>query len=350
MAETNLNEAAEGAKKEITLRFSKGFVGKEFQSKSKIDCTEIRIPNQDPEDKRPWQTFVIRTENLHESQDGKSVWINLPAEGNTTLSRSVVLGETPEGKKEWGTEKTTVTNRDLKKLVEKELTLKFGKGLVGDEFQGKDKTSYREIRIPNQDPEDKRKWQTFVVKANHVHEDQFGKGMWMKVPAEGTTTLQRSVVVGEKPDGTKEWGTEKTTVTNRELKKLVEAYKERSRESALEKQAAYDTAVNEIMADPKLAEVGKAELLINLTEDYKKVSFTMDQKNEICNHAYQTKDVAGTLTLIQTMSEQMRSGNKEERPRESVMDKLAEKKSEVASQIANAEPREKDRSRENALG
>ncbi len=246
MAETNLNEAAEGAKKEITLRFSKGLVGKEFQSKSKIDCTEIRIPNQDPEDKRPWQTFV--------------------------------------------------------------------------------------------------------VKANHVHEDQFGKGMWLKVPAEGNTTLSRSVVVGEKPDGTREWGTEKTTITNRELKKLVEAYKERSRESALEKQAAYDTAVNEIMADPKLAEVGKAELLINLTEDYEKVSFTMDQKNEICNHAYQTKDVAKTLTLIQTMSEQMRSGNKEERPRESVMDKLAEKKSEVASQTANAEPREKDRSRENALG
>ena len=113
----------------------------------------------------------------------------------------------------------------------KEITLKFGKGCVGEEFQGKDGKAYKEILVPNPDKNDHRPWQTFVVRANHVHENQFGKGMWIKLPAQGHTTLRRSVVVGEKPDGKKEWGTEKATVSNAELKKMVEAYKERPRES-----------------------------------------------------------------------------------------------------------------------
>lgn len=113
----------------------------------------------------------------------------------------------------------------------KEITLKFGKGCVGEEFQGKDGNQYKEILVPNPDKNDHRPWQTFVVKSNHVHEDKFGKGMWIKLPAEGHTTLRRAVVTGEKPDGTKEWGTEKTSVSNADLKKMVEAYKERPRES-----------------------------------------------------------------------------------------------------------------------
>lgn len=113
----------------------------------------------------------------------------------------------------------------------KEITLKFGKGCVGEEFQGKDGKAYKEILVPNPDKNDHRPWQTFVVRANHVHENQFGKGMWIKLPAQGHTTLRRSVVVGEKPDGKKEWGTEKATVSNAELKKMMEAYKERPRES-----------------------------------------------------------------------------------------------------------------------
>ena len=113
----------------------------------------------------------------------------------------------------------------------KEITLKFGKGCVGEEFQGKDGKAYKEILVPNPDKNDHRPWQTFVVRANHVHENKFGKGMWIKLPSEGHTTLRRSVVVGEKPDGKKEWGTEKTKVSNADLKKMVEAYKERPRES-----------------------------------------------------------------------------------------------------------------------
>lgn len=111
-----------------------------------------------------------------------------------------------------------------------EITLKFGKGCVGEEFQGKDGNSYKEILIPNQDKDDHRPWQTFVVKANHVHENQFGKGMWCKLPADGTTTLHRSVKVGQDEQGKPVWDTEKTKVTNKELKKMVEAYKDRDRD------------------------------------------------------------------------------------------------------------------------
>lgn len=127
----------------------------------------------------------------------------------------------------------------------KEITLKFGKGCVGEEFQGKDGKAYKEMLVPNPDKDDHRPWQTFVVKANHVHEDQFGKGMWIKLPAEGHTTLRRSVVIGEKSDGKKEWGTEKMRVSNVDLKKMVEAYKERPRESVKGRLAAKKAEVSE---------------------------------------------------------------------------------------------------------
>lgn len=129
-------------------------------------------------------------------------------------------------------EKAGQENRETSPKKEfKEITMKFGKGCVGKEFQGKDGNKYKEILVPNPDKNDHRPWQTFVVKANHVHEDKFGKGMWIKLPAEGHTTLRRPVVVGEKPDGKKEWGTEKNSIANADLKKMVEAYKERPRES-----------------------------------------------------------------------------------------------------------------------
>lgn len=120
-----------------------------------------------------------------------------------------------------------------------EITLKFGKGCVGEEFQGKDGNAYKEILVPNPDRNDHSPWQTFVVKANHVHENQYGRGMWCKLPADGHTTLRRSVKVGQDAQGKPIWETQKTKVPNRELKKMVEAYKDRSsmKEKLAEKKA-----------------------------------------------------------------------------------------------------------------
>lgn len=120
-----------------------------------------------------------------------------------------------------------------------EITLKFGKGCVGEEFQGKDGNKYKEILVPNQDKNDHRPWQTFVVKSSHVHQNQYGKGMWCKLPANGSTTLHRNVKVGENEQGKPIWDVEKTKVPNKELKKMVESYKERSsmKEKLAEKKA-----------------------------------------------------------------------------------------------------------------
>lgn len=120
-----------------------------------------------------------------------------------------------------------------------EITLKFGKGCVGNEFEAKDGNKYCEIKIPNPDQNDHRPWQTFVVKSNQVHENQFGKGMWCKLPADGQTTIHRQVKTGIDNDGKPKWETQKTKIPNRELKKMVEAYKERTpmKEKIAEKKA-----------------------------------------------------------------------------------------------------------------
>lgn len=111
----------------------------------------------------------------------------------------------------------------------KEITVKMGKGLVGEPFQGKDGKDYRQIKIPNQDQNDKSPWATFVVKANAVHDDQFGKGMWVKLPAEGSTTVRKDQIVGQDEAGKNVYETTKTKVPNTELKGMVEFYKTQDR-------------------------------------------------------------------------------------------------------------------------
>lgn len=122
----------------------------------------------------------------------------------------------------------------------KEITVKMGKGLVGEPFQGKDGKDYRQIKIPNQDEQDKSPWATFVVKANAVHDDQFGKGMWVKLPAEGSTTVRKDQVVGQDEAGKNVYETTKTKVPNTELKGMVEFYKQNDRSQDQEKSVPKD--------------------------------------------------------------------------------------------------------------
>lgn len=122
-----------------------------------------------------------------------------------------------------GKDETTEPKKEFK-----EITLKFGKGCVGDEFQGKDGNSYRQIMIPPNE-EVKQPWQTFVVKANQVHENQYGKGMWCKLPADGSTTVTKSVAKGVDEQGKTIWENEKTKIPNKELKAMVESYKSKDK-------------------------------------------------------------------------------------------------------------------------
>ena len=112
-----------------------------------------------------------------------------------------------------------------------EVTIKFGKGLVGTPFTTKNGKECVGIKIPNADPADKTPWEAIVVPANRVHEDKFGKGMWMKLPADGQTKVSRSIITGQDENGKNVYETTSRTVTNRDLKGMLESYKNRERTS-----------------------------------------------------------------------------------------------------------------------
>lgn len=114
------------------------------------------------------------------------------------------------------------------------VTLKFGKGCVGKQFQGKDGNQYREILVP---PDQDMPWATFVVKADQLHESRYGKGMYIKLPAKGNTTIRWSVDISPKDSQTKEWFPQQERIPNTTLKNMMEKYKERPKESIMEKLA-----------------------------------------------------------------------------------------------------------------
>ena len=105
-----------------------------------------------------------------------------------------------------------------------EITLHFGKGTVKP-FTAKDGREMLKIVIPNADRSDHTPWASFVLPAKAVHENQYGKGLWAKIPADGHTTLTKPYLAGQGEDGKNIWKDEKTTVSNRELKSMVEFYK-----------------------------------------------------------------------------------------------------------------------------
>ena len=108
-----------------------------------------------------------------------------------------------------------------------EVSIKFGKGLA-EPFTSKDGREFTRIRIPNQDPKDKTPWASFVLPSKSVHENQYGKGLWAKIPADGTTVVTKPTLKGQDDKGRNIWDNVKTNVPNRELKSMVEAYKTRT--------------------------------------------------------------------------------------------------------------------------
>ena len=141
-----------------------------------------------------------------------------------------------------------------------EVTIKFGKGLA-EPFTSKDGKEFMRITIPNQDPTDKSPWASFVLPAKAVHENQYGKGLWAKIPADGTTVVTKPNLIGQDEAGKNIWEDVKKQVPNTELKAMVESYKTRApqeksaqpRESAREKLDALvkDTASKVSVDKPK---------------------------------------------------------------------------------------------------
>ena len=149
----------------------------------------------------------------------------------THLSAAADILNVKETSTVYQRKENTMENKTEKKM--EEVSIKFGKGLA-EAFTGKDGKEYMRILIPNEDKGDHTPWASFVLPAKAVHENKYGKGLWAKIPADGTTTVTKAVQVGEK-DGKRLWENQKTAIPNRELKARVEAYKSRDRESAREK-------------------------------------------------------------------------------------------------------------------
>ena len=112
-----------------------------------------------------------------------------------------------------------------------ELSIKFGKGLA-EPFTARDGTEYMRIMIPNRDRMDTTPWASFVLKASQVHENKFGKGLWVKLPAGAHITVTKPVAVGVE-NGKTVWNNEKKSVSVPELKSMVEFYKEKGRDSVM---------------------------------------------------------------------------------------------------------------------
>lgn len=113
-------------------------------------------------------------------------------------------------------------NNKVEQSENKELTIKFSRKLARP-FTGKSGVEMVAISIPNENPEDKRSWEEFVLPAEKVHDDYYGsKSLWAKIPEDGNTTLSRSVKPSEEGGS---WSKEERQVDNKTLKSMVEAYK-----------------------------------------------------------------------------------------------------------------------------
>lgn len=119
-------------------------------------------------------------------------------------------------------EMNTVTEEQVEEKQVELISIKFSRKLARP-FTSKNGKDMVAISIPNEDSNDKRAWEEFVLPVQMVHSDHFGsKTLWAKIPEDGTTTLTRSV----KPsDEGGEWTREERTVDNKTLKSMVEAYK-----------------------------------------------------------------------------------------------------------------------------
>ena len=102
----------------ITIKFARGLLGEEFTAKNGNELVRVKIPNEDPEDHSPWASFVVPVDAVYDSQNGKAICVDLPADEETTVTKSHLKGKDPDGKNLWEDERYKVSNSQLKEMVE----------------------------------------------------------------------------------------------------------------------------------------------------------------------------------------------------------------------------------------
>ena len=114
MYEVSGNNTEQKAVEMVKITFARK-LARQFTSKNDKEMVAVAIPNADPNDKSPWEEFVVPVTMVHSDHYGsKALWVKLPADGSTTLSRS----EKPSAENgEWTRTERTVDNKTLKSMV-----------------------------------------------------------------------------------------------------------------------------------------------------------------------------------------------------------------------------------------
>ena len=82
----------------ITIKFARGLLGEEFTARNGNELVRVKIPNEDPEDHSPWASFVVPVDAVYDSQNGKAICVDLPADGESTITKSHLKGTDAAGK------------------------------------------------------------------------------------------------------------------------------------------------------------------------------------------------------------------------------------------------------------
>ena len=114
----------------------------------------------------------------------------------------------------------------------REVSIHFARGLAKPVTLADGREMMR-VSIPNIDSGDKSPWAYFLLPANIVHENQYGKGLWAKIRADGSTLISKPIPERREGDRTI-WGCDQVRISNEELKAVVESYKTKERPSVLD--------------------------------------------------------------------------------------------------------------------
>ena len=185
-----------------------------------------------------WQNYLLLSEcisinSAKARMNSHEVAVNAPRieqEDEHMSDAALAPGDIPDFVKE---AEAAMANGEQIIEERKEVTIKFAKGLVGEPFLSKNGKELVEVKIPNADQNDKTPWASFVISPKMIHDNKFsktGRGVWMKLPEDGTTVVKKPICIGTNPEGKRIWHNDMKTVTNTELKEMVEVYKTRNQD------------------------------------------------------------------------------------------------------------------------
>ena len=118
--------------------------------------------------------------------------------------------------------------------MKEEITIKFGRGLVGEPFTSRSGKTLVEVKIPNTDEKDKTPWASFVISPKMIHDNKYGRGVWMKLASDETIRIGKPVLEGQTAEGKNIWKRGYRQIPVTELKSMMEAYRSKERSSVIE--------------------------------------------------------------------------------------------------------------------